>query len=98
LYGQGVIEARGWRNCLLRKICCAGNYFSAGGVFVGLTEFFINSHAKITNKTVQINVCHQGPIGIGNRAKMSHLRQPSFFHQKDGLLAGFFVATFCDVV
>jgi hypothetical protein len=82
---------------LRRKIRGAGNYFSAGGVFVGLMAFFINNHAKITNETVQISVCHQGPIGIGNRMKSSHLRQPSFFHQIDGLLAGLFVAIFWGV-
>jgi hypothetical protein len=55
-----------------------------------LIESLINNHANMTNKTVQISVCHQGPIRMGNRAKRSHLRQPSFFHQKEGALAGDF--------
>ena len=38
----------------------------------------------------QIVVCHHGPMGIGNRRKRSHLRQPSFFHQNEGSLDGGF--------
>jgi hypothetical protein len=83
---------------LLRKIGGVKDYFDADEMFGRLTEFLIKSHAKMMNKTVQINVCHQGPIGIGNKAKRSHFRQPSFFHQRDGAVVGFFVATFWGVV
>jgi hypothetical protein len=47
-------------------------------------EFFIKSHARTQNRMAQTKVCHHGPIGIGKRIKRSHLRQPSFFHQRDG--------------
>ncbi len=65
-------------------------YYVLVGSLKRLIGLLSNSHAKITNKIVQISVCHQGPIGIGNKPKRSHLRQPSFFHQKEGALAGDF--------
>jgi hypothetical protein len=92
LYGWREIEASGWRNCLRRKIGGVKNYFGVAGNFGRLTAFLINSQAKMPNNTAQINVCHHGPIGIGNRMKSSHLRQPRFFHQRDGSLLAFFAA------
>ena len=66
-----------------------------GGVF-RFNEFLISRYTRAQNKRDQTAVCHQGPMGMGKRMKRSHLRQPRFFHQRDGGFAGG-VGEFCGI-